>query len=406
MAEERDRIRIAVVYGGRSGEHEVSCLSAASIVANLDRERYDVVPMGIRTDGAWVVGADTPQVRETPSKALPALTAGPANGTAAESLVAAVSALREVDVAFPALHGRYGEDGTIQAMLEYVGVPYVGNGVLASTVGMDKEYTKKIIQADGLRICPDVVLRAGQDDVAPADRERLGLPVFVKPATGGSSLGVSKVTDWADLPAAVREARATEACTGDEKVLVEAAVRGREVDVAVLEYPDGRVVAGPPLEIRVTDEHTFFDYQAKYRDAETIFEIPARLDERVILLLQTRAVEVFRAMECAGLLRVDFFLPEGEEEPVVNEINTFPGFTMASQYPQIWRTAGLDYAALVDVLVATALARRGRPAGEGTGELPGLARAAALGPAGPGAAGPGAAASGAAGSGVAAGSTG
>jgi D-alanine-D-alanine ligase len=376
-----DQIRIAVVFGGRSGEHEVSCLSAGSIVANLDRDRYDVVPVGIRTDGAWVVGADTPAVRADPARALRAMTAAEGTGEVdvGGSLVTAVAALRGVDVAFPALHGRYGEDGTIQSMLEYVGVPYVGNGVLASAAGMDKEYTKKILTADGLRVCADVVLRRGEEEVGPADRERLGLPVFVKPATGGSSLGVSKVTDWADLAAAVREARATEACTGDAKVMVEAAVAGREVDVGVLEYPDGRLVAGPPLEIRVTDEHTFFDYQAKYRDSDTIFDIPARLDPPAAALLQTRAVQVFRAMECGGLLRVDFFLPAGDVEPVVNEINTFPGFTTASQYPQIWRVAGLDYPALVDVLVDTALARRG-PAARGGPVLPGARPVLPVGP--------------------------
>jgi D-alanine-D-alanine ligase len=357
------KIRIAVVFGGRSGEHDVSCLSAASIVANLDRDRYDVVPMGIRTDGVWVVGADTPAVRESAPRALPAMTAGPAAATPAASLAAAIEALDGVDLAFPALHGRYGEDGTIQSMLDYVGVPYVGNGVLASAVGMDKEHTKKIVSGHGLRVCETVVLRRGTEDVTDAERARLGLPVFVKPATGGSSLGVTKVSDWARLPDAVRAARAAEERTGDAKVLVEAAVIGREVDLGVLEYPDGRIVAGPPLEIKVTSEHTFFDYQAKYRDTDTVFEIPARLDEPMTVLLQTRAVQVFQAMECSGLLRVDFFLPHGADEPVFNEINTFPGFTMASQYPQIWKAAGLGYGALVDVLVDTALARHAKASG-------------------------------------------
>ena len=370
-----DRIRIAVIFGGRSGEHPVSCLSAASIVANLRRDRYEVIPVGIRTDGTWVVGTDSDEVRASPQAALPALTATESDGDAGASLMAAVDALRTVDVVFPALHGRYGEDGTIQSMLAYAGIPYVGNGVLGSAAGMDKEYTKKILAADGLRIAPSVVLRRGEDEVAPADRERLGLPVFVKPATGGSSLGVTKVKEWAELADAVRAARASEERTGDAKVLVEAAVHGREVDVAVLEYPDGRVVAGPPLEIRVTSDHTFFDYQAKYRDSETIFEIPAPLPAETTRLLQERAVQVFRAMECAGLLRVDFFLPTGETEPVVNEINTFPGFTTASQYPQIWKVAGIEYADLVDTLVATAMAKRVTPPAELPGPRRGIATA-------------------------------
>jgi D-alanine-D-alanine ligase len=328
-------ITIAVIFGGRSGEHQVSCSSAASIMANLDPDRYDVVPMRIETDGTWTID-DRP-------------------GTG--DISHAVAALRRVDVAFPALHGRYGEDGTIQSMLQYVGVPYVGNGVLPSTTGMDKEHTKRLLAADGLRVTADVVLRRGADDIGEADRERLGLPVFVKPATGGSSLGVSKVGDWADLPAAVRAARDSEARTGDAKVIVEAAVHGREIDLGVLEHPDGRLAVGPPLEIRVAGGHTFFDYEAKYQAADTIFDIPARLDEAMANRLRDRAVQVFRAMECGGLLRVDFFLPHGEDEPVVNEINTFPGFTIHSQYPQMWRAAGLDYPALVDLLVATALAK-------------------------------------------------
>ena len=320
-------IRIAVIFGGRSGEHEISCRSADSIMAHLDPARYEVVPVGIGRDGSWSVAG------------------GPAEG-----IGSAIRALGGVDLAFPALHGPYGEDGTIQALLEYIGVPYIGNGVFSSAAGMDKELTKKLLVAEGLRVTPEVVLRPGTDTVAPVDRRRLGLPVFVKPARAGSSLGVSRVTSWADLPAAVAAAR-----TGDGKVLVEAAVGGREIDVGVLEYPDGRVEAGPPLEIRVTDR-AFFDYDAKYHDAGAVFDIPARLDAATTARVQDLAVRAFHALECSGLLRVDFFLPE-QGDPVVNEVNTFPGFTSASQYPRMWQAAGLPYGALLDIMVSTALRR-------------------------------------------------
>jgi D-alanine-D-alanine ligase len=324
-------IRIAVIFGGRSGEHEISCRSADSIMAHLDPARYEVVPVGIGRDGSW------------------SLSGGPAEG-----LGSAIRALGSVDLAFPALHGPYGEDGTIQSLLEYIGVPYVGNGVFSSAAGMDKELTKKLLVAEGLRVTPEVVLRPGTDTVTVEQRRRLGLPVFVKPARAGSSLGVSRVTRWDELPAAVAAAR-----TGDGKVLVEAAVGGREVDVGVLEYPDGRVTAGPPLEIRVTDR-AFFDYDAKYHDAGAVFDIPARLDAATTARVQDLAVRAFHALECTGLLRVDFFLPE-QGDPVVNEVNTFPGFTAASQFPRMWQAAGLPYGALLDVMVETALRRQVSP---------------------------------------------
>lgn len=328
------RVRIAIVFGGRSGEHEVSCKSAASIMAHLDRDRYDILPIKITTAGDWVV---VDRVC---------------------GLAAAIRAFRTVDVVFPALHGPYGEDGTIQSLLEFAGVRYVGNGVLASAAGMDKEVTKKLLAADGLRVAAGLTLRGEEDALTPDDQDRLGLPVFVKPVRAGSSLGVSKVTSWADLGAAVALARGS-----DPKVLVEEAIAGREVDVAVLEHPDGRLVAGPPLEIRISGERGFFDYDAKYRDdSGTVFDIPARLDAQTTALVQEHAIRVFRALDCSGLLRVDFFLPAAGA-PIVNEVNTFPGFTAASQYPRIWQVAGLGYPALLDVLIGTALAKAIAPLG-------------------------------------------
>lgn len=319
--------KVAVVYGGRSGEHEVSCRSAASIIAHLTE--YAVTEVFIDRDGAWHVEG----VRAGFGEAL--------------------RTLSEVDVVFPALHGPYGEDGTIQSVLELVGVPYVGNGVLASAAGMDKEFTKKLLTAEGLRVAGGVVLRSGVGELTSYERARLGLPVFVKPARAGSSLGVSRVDDWADLGAALALARGA-----DEKVLVEAAVGGREIDVAVLQYADGTIEAGPPLEIRVAPGRSFFDYDAKYSSGNVVFDIPARLDHATTSRLQLKALQVFTALGCRGLLRVDFFLPAaaggGFEEPVVNEVNTFPGFTAASQFPQMWKAAGMPFERLLDILISTA----------------------------------------------------
>ncbi|WP_304598499.1 D-alanine--D-alanine ligase family protein [Plantactinospora sp. BC1] len=324
-------IRVAVLSGGRSGEHRISRRSAASVLANLDRARYRPEPVLITRTGQWVFGTGTPV-----------------------TVFEAIERLRTTDVIFPTLHGPYGEDGTLQAVLELTGVPYVGNGVLASAAGMDKEFTKKLLAAEGIPVADAVVSKPTDPECVPpqAELRRLGLPVFVKPARAGSSLGVTRVTDWTELPAALEWARSS-----DPKVLVEAAVPGREIDLAVLERPDGRLEVGPPLEIRVTGERPFFDYDAKYDDPETVFEVPARLDGAVTAELSDLAVRAFRALGCAGLARIDFFLRDGVH-PVLNEVNTFPGFTPVSQYPRIWQVAGMDYPELLDVLVDNALARR------------------------------------------------
>ncbi|MBW4716431.1 D-alanine--D-alanine ligase family protein [Saccharothrix obliqua] len=318
------RVTIAVLFGGRSGEHEVSRRSAESVLAALDPARYDAVPVEIDRDGRWRVG----------DRSL--------------GVFAALEALRAVDVAFPVLHGPYGEDGTVQAALQSAGIPFVGNGVLASAVGMDKEYTKKLLSANGMAVADGEVLHAPDDSVPAHRRAVLGLPVFVKPARAGSSVGVSKVDSWGELGAAVRRAR-----QADGKVLVERAVPGREIDVGVLELPSGELVAGPPLEIGV-EGRGFFDFAAKYTDRAAVFTVPAVLPDHVAAHLRDLAVRAFRVLGCRGLLRVDFLLGDGDE-PVVNEVNTMPGFTTASQYPRMWRAAGLDYPALVDALVETAL---------------------------------------------------
>jgi D-alanine-D-alanine ligase len=261
-------------------------------------------------------------------------------------------ALGDVDVVFPALHGSYGEDGTIQGLLEMAGVAYVGSNVFASAAGMDKEFTKKLAAAEGIPVGSYAVLRAGAS-LTEADKNRLGLPVFVKPARAGSSYGISKVKDWAGLDAAIEAARAI-----DPKVLVEAAVEGREIECGVLEGE----VAGPPeasvlAEIRVRG-HEFYDFEAKYLDVEDSceFDIPARLPERVTKQIQEYACRTFVALDCAGLARVDFFVT-AELDIYLNEINTMPGFTATSMFPRMWAASGLEYPKLVSRLVRTALRR-------------------------------------------------
>jgi D-alanine-D-alanine ligase len=231
--------------------------------------------------------------------------------------------------------------------------------VLASATAMDKEFAKKIVAAEGIAVADGVVLRAGDDDLPPADRARLGLPVFVKPARGGSSVGVSRVDDWAGLTAAIAVARRC-----DTKVLIEAAVIGREIDIALLQTPGGEVIAGPALEIKVAGDSAFFDFDAKYRSAAAEFVIPADLDPGTARVLAEAACRVFDALGCAGLLRVDFFLTtvDGRPVPVFNEVNSLPGLTELSQFPQIWRAGGIPYPELLDHLVGTALARARRPA--------------------------------------------
>lgn len=342
--------RLAVLFGGRSGEHDVSCRSAASILANLDRRRYDILPVRIGRDGVWTSVPGLPELPTAEAVLAWQQDGFPTTGdtTPANSILATMRELLTCDVVFPALHGPYGEDGTMQSLLEGFGIPYVGNGVAASALSMDKEYTKKIATGAGLTVADGVVLRRGQHDVTAADRNRLGLPVFVKPAREGSSIGVSRVDDWAELPEALERARKS-----DEKVLVEAAVPGREIDIGVLERPDGSLEVSPPMEILPSGEHTFFDYEAKYADATTVFDIPAALDPSVTEAIGRDALRLFRALGCTGLLRVDFFLCQ-DGTRVVNEVNTFPGFTSASQYPRMWQAAGLAYRDLLDVLIDTA----------------------------------------------------
>lgn len=359
------RIRVAVVYGGRSSEHAISCVSAGSILRNLDPERFEVTAVGITPGGSWVLTDGRPETLAITDGTLPgvtgasgtelALAADPARRGQLLSLgEAAGDVLAAVDVVFPVLHGPYGEDGTVQGLLELAGVPYVGAGVLASAAGMDKEFTKKLLAAAGLPIGDQVVLRPRDESLSLEERERLGLPVFVKPARGGSSIGVSRVTSWDLLPAAIETAR-----RHDPKVIVEAAVPGRELECGVLEFPDGHLEASTVGEIRVAGvggrEDGFYDFETKYLDDGAELDVPAKVDDAVAEEIRALSIRAFQAIDCQGLARVDFFLTDNG--PVINELNTMPGFTTISMYPRMWAASGVDYPTLLATMVETAVAR-------------------------------------------------
>ncbi|MGZ4604857.1 MAG: D-alanine--D-alanine ligase family protein [Blastococcus sp.] len=364
-----NKLRVAVVFGGRSAEHAISCVSAGSVIAALDPERYEVVPVGIATDGRWVL-ADAGQRLSIADGALPEVTGGTAvslvgdpggRGLAVLEPGAAVGALTEVDVVFPVLHGPYGEDGTIQGLLEMAGLPYVGSGVFASAASMDKEFTKKLLAAAGLPQGDHVVLRdadgaisADPDVLDRAARERLGLPVFVKPARAGSSIGITKVTDWAQFPEAVEVAAAV-----DPKVIVEACLPGREIECGVLAARgEGLPEASLPAEIKLRTGTDWYDFAAKYLDDAVDFDVPADLTPEQTAAVQAAARRAYLALDCRGLARVDFFLgtaPDGGDLLVINEVNTMPGFTPISMFPRMWAASGVGYPELVDRLVTTAL---------------------------------------------------
>jgi D-alanine-D-alanine ligase len=363
------RPRVAVVFGGRSSEHAISCVTAGSVLKAIDPERYDVVPIGITTDGRWVLESGDPErlALAGPDR-LPQVdgsraTVALSNEDGSSRLVvhepsSVPRTLGEVDVVFPLLHGPWGEDGTVQGLLEMAGVRYVGSGVLASAVGMDKHYMKVVLQAQGLPVLPYTVITPREWERDPAACreavEGLGFPVFVKPCRGGSSIGISKVHDVSELDEAVEEAR-----RHDPKVLVEvAAVGGREVECGVIEGADGSSPeASVVAEVTVDSSHEFYDFAAKYLPEEhTRLDVPADLPEHLAERVRELAVEAFEALSCEGLARVDFFvLPDSSI--VINEINTMPGFTPSSMFPLMWAASGLDYPELVDRLIRLALDR-------------------------------------------------
>ncbi|TWG98351.1 D-alanine-D-alanine ligase [Nocardioides sp. J9] len=362
------RVRVAVVFGGRSSEHAISCVTAGSVLQAIDRDKYDVIPIGIATDGRWVLEADDPsRHRITGPGQLPSVDGDRAavslsrTTAGAELVVSEASAppraLGEVDVVFPLLHGPWGEDGTIQGLLEMSDVRYVGSGVLASALCMDKAFMKVALQAAGLPVMPGTTTTArewaDQQVAVQARCEELGYPLFVKPARGGSSIGIAKVHAREELADAVEGA-----LQHDPKVIIEVSAEGaREIECGVLEDLDGSVEVSVPAEIRITGDHEFYDFEAKYLPEEaTQLDVPAVLDEDTRLRMQDLAAQAFRVAGCEGLARVDFFLmPDGSL--VVNELNTMPGFTPLSMFPQMWAATGVPYGELVDRLLTLALNR-------------------------------------------------
>ena len=353
---------VAVLFGGRSSEHGVSCVTAGGVLGAIDRSAWDVLVIGITREGRWTVASsdpadwrisdgEMPAVADADHTVLPPSHVGTGEWTVLDA-DGSVRSLGRVDVVFPVLHGPYGEDGTVQGALELVDVRYVGSGVLASAVGMDKQFMRAAFVDAGLPVTDAVVLLPGQAvSSRMTEVEELGLPIFVKPARAGSSMGISRVDDLAALDAAVAAA-----VKHDPKVLIERAVVGREIETAVLGTPDGAQTSLPG-EIVTGGEHTFYDFDAKYLDEANVRLVcPADLPADVVARVRELAIAAFTAVGAESLARVDVFV--GEDGTVtVNEINTMPGFTPTSMYPRMWAATGLAYPELVSTLLDTALHR-------------------------------------------------
>ncbi|MGH2708872.1 MAG: D-alanine--D-alanine ligase family protein, partial [Actinomycetota bacterium] len=363
-------------FGGRSGEHEVSCVSARHVAAALDPERYEVIPIGITREGRWMLPDASRTVLEGGALEIPP-SAFEADGLpvtivhdpgrmdlvalhACESAPEERPSLRKIDVAFPVLHGPFGEDGTVQGLFELAGIPYVGAGVLGSALGMDKEKMKRLFRSEGLPTVDFVVLRAPEWSLEQErllkEAEALGFPCFTKPANLGSSIGISKCCDAASLVAGIEEA-----FRHDRKVLVEEAIPGREVECGVLgnDFPEASLVG------EILPGRDFYDYVAKYVDQSSEVVIPAHLPEAIVDLVREYALTAFRAIDAAGMARVDFFYEEGGRGVVVNEINTIPGFTPISMFAKLWDATGIAYPQMIDRLISLALERhRARPRSE------------------------------------------
>lgn len=356
----KKRIRVGVIFGGRSGEHEVSLRSARSIMDAIDKDKYDVLPIGITKEGQWIAGGDPMRTLTSgePSAGPAALLGEPGDSTlkAIEPVNETSRSLTDIatiDVFFPVLHGPFGEDGTVQGLLELADVPYVGSGVAGSAVGMDKVLFKAVMQAHHIPVLPyQLVLRSEWEENREAVLERvmaaLDFPVFVKPANLGSSVGVTKARDREQLADALDEA-----ARYDRRLLVERGISAREIEVSVLgnEHP----VASVPGEVIPGDE--FYSYKDKYLDDKAKLLIPAPLDERLTEQVRELAVASFKAIDAAGLARCDFLLDRETGELWMNEINTIPGFTSISMYPKLWEASGIPYPELIDRLIQLALER-------------------------------------------------
>jgi D-alanine-D-alanine ligase len=347
------RIRVGVLFGGRSGEHEVSIASAQSVLRALDPEKYEAVPIGITKDGRWLVGDNVqkllPQVLTRGHRVI--LPPDPSAGTLMTVGESSAGQPARIDVMFPVLHGTFGEDGTVQGLLELAGVPYVGAGVLGSAVGMDKDVQKRLCHEARIPVVEFLVATRGQwlrdpESVKKAVAKKFRYPVFVKPATLGSSVGMTKVHKVSRLAAAMDEA-----AQFAPKILIERAVNAREIEVAVLgnEHPETAV----PGEI--IPHREFYDYTAKYLEEGTQLRIPAKLSAEQVKRFQDYARRAFLAIECRGMARVDFFLENRTGKIYLNELNTIPGFTSISMYPKMWEASGVSYSQLIDRLIELAL---------------------------------------------------
>ncbi|MGE6783695.1 D-alanine--D-alanine ligase family protein [Ensifer adhaerens] len=351
------KLRIAVLFGGRSAEHEVSLMSARNAVGALDRARYEIVPIGIAKDGRWLLV-------DLEDGALPQ--AIPASGTqvalipGGKGQAVTIAAdgrqglLPAIDLIFPVLHGPFGEDGTVQGYAETADVAYVGCGVAASAAAMDKALAKRLLVAEGIPVARAIAVHEGDAQPGEALLEALGLPLFVKPARQGSSVGVSRVDSLDALQPALDEA-----FRHDDKVLIEEFVRAREIECSVLEDAEGRLTVSRPGEIIPAESHGFYSYDAKYVDAgAAIVKAPADLSDEVIAEARDMAARAFRALACAGMARVDFFL-RADGSLIINEVNTIPGFTNISMYAKALAADGIAYQQVVETLIAHALKLRG-----------------------------------------------
>lgn len=352
-----DRIRLVVLFGGRSAEHDVSCVSALHVLGAVDRNRYDLEPVGITHEGRWVAAGDALATLAAGATALPSPDEAPSSAEIEPLPTVRPVAVGQQVVVLPLLHGPMGEDGTVQGLCELAGVPYAGAGVAASAVCMDKGLAKEVLTANGIPQCHHLTARNPDAGFAAEAASVLGLPAFVKPANMGSSVGVTKAHDLDELRSAINEARRF-----DEYVVVEEAVHGREIEVAVLGNESPR--ASLPGEI--VPGHEFYDYDDKYLTDGADLLIPAKLGDDEIAEVQHLAIAAYKALRVDGMARVDFFYEEGGRGWLVNELNTIPGFTPISMYPKLWEASGLPYDQLIDELVRLALERHARRSGFAT----------------------------------------
>ena len=349
-----NKIRVAIIAGGRSSEHPISCISASGVLAAIDRSKFEPILIGITQSGTWI------DMRQSDfERGSDGLSYVPEGG---EKLIVDIHGIKDskgsdlgIEIAFPLLHGAYGEDGTIQGLFEMAGIAYVGSGVLASAVAMDKSFAKPTYADFGLKVADGITVHQDNwnksKDLEIAKIRALGFPIFIKPARSGSSRGTSKVRDESEISAALDDA-----FNYDPRVLVEAAVVGREIECAVLQI-DSVATASVLGEVRVHPPHEFYDFEAKYLDGSTTFDIPANLAGPIASAISQAAITAFEALGCEGLARVDFFLSQ-DNQIIINELNTMPGFTPTSVFPALWEKTGKSYSQLITILLDSALSRQ------------------------------------------------